>query len=180
VVPCVFILSLISTAATFYTSFHPGFLLPKDTLLIIALIALLVSPYDAYKRQDARVQALLAENAELKAARQNGPTRELANLVSELEDNLEKALDPVIDRFSMGAYTRPSTDCWKSTRNAPWIDNKLRDKLNDVYADVDRWCSIVDSGVKPGLGSPKMNFIVAGLRTKIPDLLDELRKARVA
>jgi hypothetical protein len=175
-----FILSLISTAATFYTSFHPGFLLPKDTLIVVALIALLVSPFGVYKGQEVRIQDLSAENAELKASRQEGPARELANLISELEDNLRKALDPVTDRFSMGAYTRPSTDCWKSTRNAPWLDKKLRDGLNDVYADVDRWCSIVDSGVKPGLGSPRINLIVADLRAKIPALLEELRRAHCA
>jgi hypothetical protein len=175
-----FILSLISTAATFYASFHPGFLLPRDTLVVIALFALLVSPFGVYKRQEARIQELLAENAELKAPPQNGRARELANLISELEDNLRKALDPITDRFSMGAYTRPSMDCWKSTRNAPWLDKKLRDSLNEVYADVDRWCSIVDSGVKPGMGSPKLNFIVTALKVKIPTLLEALRKAQCA
>lgn len=33
-----FFLSLISTATTFYTSFHAGFLLPKYALVVLALL----------------------------------------------------------------------------------------------------------------------------------------------
>lgn len=174
-----FFLSLISTATTFYASFHPGFLLPKNALLVVALLALLISPYDVYKRQETRIQALLRENAELKVSQENRSARELANLISELEDNLRKARDTVSDRSTgMGAYMRPSTDCWRAARNVLRLDAPLRDRLNRVYADVDRWCSIVDSGVKPGMGSPDLNRIVAMLCAEIPTLLQELRKAQ--
>jgi hypothetical protein len=174
-----FLISLLSTATTFYVSFHPAFLLPKTAPLVAALLALLISPYDVYKRQQARIQALLQAKAELQNSQHNRSAKELANLISELEDNLTKASSPVIDRsFGGGTYVRPSTDCWKAVRNLLQINAQLRDRLSRVYADVDRWWSIVDSGLKPGIGSPELNAIVARLCEAIPTLLRELRKAQ--
>lgn len=173
-----FLLSFLSTATTFYVSFHPGFLLPKNALIGVSLLALFISPYDAYKRQEARIQALLRENARLKDTQEDRTRRNLSDLICELQDNLRKALDPVIDRSSgTGAYVRPSTDCWKTARNVLRIDNPLRDDLDRAYAAVDRWCSVVDSGLKPGMGSPEVNRIVDVLRVEIPKLLRELQKA---
>jgi hypothetical protein len=174
-----FFLSSLSTATTFYESFHPGFLLPKNALLGVSLLALFISPYDVYKRQEVRIQALLRENAGLKDTQENRTRRCLSDLICELHDNLGKALDPVIDRsFGTGAYVRPSTDCWKTARNVLRIDNPLRDDLDRAYAAVDRWCSAVDSGLKPGMGSPELNRIVDMLRAELPKLLRELQKAQ--
>ncbi len=172
-------LSILSTATTFYVSFHPGFLLPKNALIGVSLLALFISAYDVYKRQEARIQALLRENAGLKDAQENRTRRSLSDLICELQDNLGKALDPVIDRsFGTGAYVRPSTDCWKTARNMLRLDTPLRDDLDRAYAAVDRWCSVVDSGRKPGMGSPELNRIVDMLRAEIPKLLRELEKAQ--
>jgi len=174
-----FFLSVISTTTTFYVSFHPGFLLPKTAPLIVALVALLISPYDVYKRQQGQIQALLQADAELQDSQHDRSARELANLISELEDNLTKARSPVIDRsFGGGTYVRPSTDCWKAVRNLLQLNAQLRDRVSRVYADVDRWWSIVDSGLKLGIGSPELNAIVARLCGEIPALLQELRKAQ--
>ncbi len=176
-----FLLSLVSTATTYYISFRPGFLLPKNALLVVALLALLISPYDCYRRQEARIQALLRENGELKDSQRNRSATELANLISELADNLRKASDPVSDRlFGGGHHMRPSTDSWKAVRNTLRLDAPLREKLEQVYAEVDRWSAIVDSGVKPGIGSLELNRIVAMLSREIPVLLRELRKIQGA
>ncbi len=175
-----FLLSLMSTATTFYASFHPGFLLPKNALLVVSLIALLISPYDVYKRQEAIIQALLRENAGLKDSQENRYARDLADLISELEDNLSKARDPVTDPSFEGAYVRPSTDCWKAVRNVLPLDPELHGKLNHVYTQVERWCSIVDSGLKPRMGSLELNRTVDILGAEIPTLLQELRKAQGA
>jgi hypothetical protein len=176
-----FFLSLVSTATTFYASFHPGFLLPKDALVVVALVALLISPYDLYKRQEERIHALLRENAELTDTQDKRLATALRDLISELEDNLRKAANPVSDRFfGGGSYVRPSTDCWKAVRNVLPLDGQLRLALNRVYDQVDRWSSIVDSGLKPGIGSQELNGIAALICAEVPVLLRELRKAQLA
>jgi len=174
-----FILSLISTGTTFYASFHPGFLLPKSVTLVVALLALFISPYDVYKRQWSEIQGLLRENSELKDFQDKRSATDLADLISDLEDNLNKARSPASDRqFGAGTYIRPSTDLWKAVRNKLRLEPRTRVSLNRVYTMVDRWCSIVDSGLRPGLGSPELDLIVGKLRVEIPALLEELRKAQ--
>jgi len=171
-------LSLISTAITFYVLFRPGFLLPKAVPIVTSLLALLISPYDVYKRQQARIRELLKENALLKEPRKTS----LADLISELDENLGKASAPTMDQCaaSGGIYVRPSTERWKAVRNVIQLDAQLRDRLARTYEEVDRWRSIVDSGVKPAMGSPDLDRIVARLRTQVPGLLEELRKLQGA
>jgi hypothetical protein len=176
---CFFFLSAVSTFTTFYASFHPGFLLPRNALFIVSLLALLISPYDVYRKQQETIQEAQTASTELKRNKDNALAVDLANLASELEDNLRKANEPIADRtFGGGAYVRPTAECWKAVRNRLQLGPDLHDRLNLAYAQIDRWTSIVDSGVKPGMGSPELNRITAQLWVDLPGLLDELRRAK--
>jgi len=171
------LLSAISTGTTFYAAYHPAFLLPRNALLVIALLAALIAPYDVYKTQQDKIQALLLENARLGDSQEKAKATELANLVSELQDNLAKTRQPVTDRFfGGGAYIRPSAESWKAVRNILQLESPLRERLDRVYTQVDRWAGIVDSGTKPGTGSLELNRITVNLRTEIPRILKELNQ----
>jgi hypothetical protein len=96
----------------------------------------------------------------------------LADLISELEDNLECARAPRIG----DAYARPSSQVWKSNRNRLTLPNHLRSELTNVYRQIDSWCTVVDSGVTPNMGSPAIDGTTASLRNQLWNLIEELKK----
>lgn len=98
----------------------------------------------------------------------------LADVISELEDNLGKAKGPRIG----DTYQRPSSEVWKKNRNRLNFPTELRSTLENAYRQIDAWQSIVESGVKPNYGSPPLNFATSNLASLLPHLIDELKKLR--
>jgi predicted nucleotide-binding protein len=96
----------------------------------------------------------------------------LADLISELEDNLECARAPRIG----DAYARPSSQIWKSNRNRLTLPNHLRSELVNIYRQLDAWSTVVDSGVTPNMGSPAIDGTAAHLRNQLWSLIEELKK----
>jgi hypothetical protein len=96
----------------------------------------------------------------------------LADLISELEDNLECARAPRVG----DAYARPSSQVWKSTRNRLTLPNHLRSELTHIYRQIDSWCTVVESGVSPNMGSPAIDGTIASLRNQLWNLIEELKK----
>ncbi len=96
----------------------------------------------------------------------------LADLVSELEDNLNCALKP-----RMGdTYRRPSSTVWKANRNKLNLPPDLRSDLNASYQQIESWRDVVDSGLSPNLGSMELETTVAGLRKELPVLIERLKQ----
>jgi hypothetical protein len=96
----------------------------------------------------------------------------LADLISELEDNLNCARTPRIG----DAYDRPSSQVWRSIRNKIKLPDRLRSHLSITYRQIDSWLTVVESGVHPNIGSPDLNVTTNGLRNELPILIEELKK----
>jgi hypothetical protein len=96
----------------------------------------------------------------------------LADLISELEDNLDHARTPRIG----DAYLRPSSQVWKSIRNKINLPNPLRSHLTAAYRQIDSWLTVVESGVHPNMGSPALDVTTASLQNELPILIEGLKK----
>jgi hypothetical protein len=97
-----------------------------------------------------------------------------ADVISELEDNLEKAKMPRIG----DTYRRPSSEVWKRNRNRLSLSADLRSDLDLAYLQIGSWQDIVDSGVHPNYGSPALNVATSSLASRLPILIDALKKLR--
>jgi hypothetical protein len=97
----------------------------------------------------------------------------LADVISELEDNLERARVP---RIGSDAYARPSSQVWKNNRNRLTLPNHLRSDVTNRYHQIDGWKTVAETGVHPNMGSPAIESITADLRTQLPALIGELKK----
>jgi len=96
----------------------------------------------------------------------------LQDLISELEDNWERARAPRVG----DAYARPSSHVWKSGRNKINLPNDVRSEVKNLYRQIESWSTIVESGISPNMGSPALQNITASLQTQLPVLVEELRK----
>jgi predicted nucleotide-binding protein len=101
-----------------------------------------------------------------------GAIHPLADLISELEDNLDAARAP----RAGDVYVRPSNSVWKRDRNRLSIPTELRNRLTNAYRQINSWLDIVLSGLSPNLGSPALHSMVAALRSELPELISELKK----
>lgn len=95
----------------------------------------------------------------------------LAEIVSELEDNLDCASGP----RAGDVYRRPSTGAWIGNRNRITLPPDVYQRLKDAYRSILSWADIVASGRHPNLGSQELDRIVSGLRSSLPPLIDQLR-----
>jgi hypothetical protein len=96
----------------------------------------------------------------------------LAEVISELEDNLESARAPRIG----DAYRRPSSQAWKNSRNKMELPGPLRSEVSQIYREIDDWLTVVESGVHPNMGSPALSNTTASLATRLPLVIAELKK----
>ncbi len=96
----------------------------------------------------------------------------ISELVSELEDNLERAR---VSRVG-DAYVRPSCEVWRSIRNKVDIPEPLRGDLRNVYREIESWQTVVESGTHPDYGSPALQNITSSLPTRLQGMIEELKK----
>jgi len=96
----------------------------------------------------------------------------LADIISELEDNLSSARAPRVG----DVYKRPSTRVWKDSRNKVDIPEDLRSRIASAYRQIDEWLDIVASGLNPNMGSMALELKVNDLRHGLPALIGELKK----
>jgi predicted nucleotide-binding protein len=99
-------------------------------------------------------------------------THLMADLISELEDNLESARAPRVG----DVYSRPSNRVWKDSRNKLNIPPDLHRRVADAYRQIDQWQDIVASGVSPNMGNMALELKVNDLRNDLPNLISELKK----
>jgi hypothetical protein len=117
----------------------------------------------------ARAQAAPSEQDE----RRTEPEHDLlADVISELEDNLEHARTRRIG----DAYVRPSADAWRRNRNRLKLPDHVRHRVLNVYRQIDSWASAAKSGVKPNMGSPAIDATTDSLKMELPGVIEELRK----
>jgi len=96
----------------------------------------------------------------------------LADIISELEDNLVSARAPRVG----DVYKRPSNQAWKDGRNKVDIPEDLRYRIASAYRQIDEWLDIVASGLSPNIGSMALELKVNDLRSCLPNLITELKK----
>jgi hypothetical protein len=100
----------------------------------------------------------------------------LADIISELEDNLDCAERP----RTGDVYRRPSIKAWIENRNRLTLPADILSTLKSTYNSIGSWADVVASGLSPNIGSPQLNFIVSDLRRSLPSLIDQLRKIQNA
>jgi hypothetical protein len=100
----------------------------------------------------------------------------LADIISELEDNLDCAERP----RTGDVYRRPSTKTWIENRNRLTLPADTLSTLKNAYNRISSWADVVASGLSPNIGSPQLNLIVSDLRMSLPSLIDQLRKLQNA
>jgi diguanylate cyclase (GGDEF)-like protein len=128
-----------------------------------------------YVSKDARGNRVSkASTAAEPASNRQTPTQRalLAEVISELEDNLECARAPRIG----DSYRRPSSQAWKNSRNKVGLPDPLRSDVTQIYREIGDWLTVVESGVHPNMGSPALNNTTASLTTRLPWLIAELKK----
>lgn len=96
----------------------------------------------------------------------------VAEVISELEDNLERARAPRIG----DAYRRPSSQAWRNSRNKIGLPAPLHSDVIQIYREIEDWLTVVESGVHPNIGSPALNNTAASLATRLPLVIAELKK----
>ncbi|HXZ26515.1 MAG TPA: hypothetical protein VEG08_00795, partial [Terriglobales bacterium] len=149
----------------------------------LAVVCGLVAAYGTWRDERRKKVALVTVAEERLAtlaaqvARVAGDARKeqellIADLMSELQDNLGKAHSPVVGE----AYVRPSCARWKEVRNQVVLPDKLRGGLNHAYVEIERWCSIVDSSVKPAYGSRELDQVAITMRSELTALIEELKR----
>jgi predicted NAD/FAD-binding protein len=75
-------------------------------------------------------------------------------------------------------YRRPSSEVWKKNRNRLSLSADLRSDLDLAYLQIGSWQDIADSGVHPNYGSPALNVATSSLASRLPILIDALKKLR--
>ena len=100
----------------------------------------------------------------------------LADLISELEDDLDCAQRPRTGDI----YRRPSNKAWLGNRNKVTLPPDARTQLKYVYHEIDSWLTIVNSGLNPNLGSMQLSLIVSGLTQTLPPIISQLKALRPA
>jgi predicted nucleotide-binding protein len=100
------------------------------------------------------------------------PNHLMADLISELEDNLDFARAPLVG----DVYKRPSNRIWKDNRNKINIDPDLHHRVSNAYRQIDEWHDIAISGLNPNMGSMALELKVNDLRHELPTLIRELKK----
>ncbi len=96
----------------------------------------------------------------------------LADVISELEDNLKRARAP----RGGDAYARPTSDVWKKNRNRAGLPGYMLSQLASVYDHIENWRTIVESGVHPNMGSQALDNTAAILKTVLPSVIEELKR----
>jgi hypothetical protein len=112
--------------------------------------------------------------AQRRHATAHSPTL-VADIISELEDNLDCASRP----RTGDVYRRPSTSVWRENRNIIALPPDITSELKTTYNRIRSWEDVVASGLNPNLGSMELNLIVSDLRTSLPPLIDRLRKLEI-
>jgi hypothetical protein len=122
--------------------------------------------------QPANTSSALRE-AVARPASEPEPADLLADIISELEDNLDRASRPVTGEI----YRRPSVQAWLQGRNKITLPPEIAAEVKNSYRQIDSWSDIVSSGLSPNTGSMQLNLIVTELRASLPLLVQRLRSA---
>jgi hypothetical protein len=96
----------------------------------------------------------------------------LADLISELEDNLDRASRP----RTGDTYRRPSTKVWFENRNKIALPPNIIQNLKSTYNQISSWADEVASGLSPNIGSMQLNLTVSELKQSLPSLVEQLRR----
>lgn len=120
--------------------------------------------------QDQASQETGANSATDKAA--IGRSTLLADIISELEDNLDRASRP----RTGDTYRRPSNHTWIQNRNKIVLPSAIRLQVNNIYDQIGSWVDVVSSGLNPNMGSIQLNLVVSGLTSSLPPVIHQLRK----
>ena len=114
-------------------------------------------------------------DAELVSSTSAGADRDrefLLDVISELEDDFRTAQIFQVEH----TYRRPSIQHWKAFRNKIQLPGQIRAELTGVYARIDQWADIVDSGIDPRLGSMTIPQIAKEMRSTLPPLIQKLKE----
>ena len=95
----------------------------------------------------------------------------LADVISELEDNLDRALRP----RAGDVYRRPSNRAWLENRNKGMLPAEIQSQVKNAYDGISSWADIVGTGLNPNLGSMQLNLVVSSLASSLPHLIKQLR-----
>jgi hypothetical protein len=96
----------------------------------------------------------------------------LQDLISELEDNLDRARAPRIG----DTYSRPSNSVWRAHRNKLNIPPETRNHLANAYRQIDQWLDVVLTGLSPNMGSLALELKFNDLKNQLPELIRELKR----
>jgi hypothetical protein len=147
------------------------------SVAVLAIIALI----NAVLYFAQRVVQLEEQLSRIEDVNARQESQHLIDLVAELRDNERMALRPEAGgQFGDRVYVRPSNQVWLSVRNRIQIPEHLRQNLENVYSEVGRWQAIVDSGLRPGIGSQELNTIAMAVGAATPDLLSAIAASRNA
>jgi hypothetical protein len=102
----------------------------------------------------------------------------LADLISELRENLNTSLAYYSGSPGNRSYISPFTDFWRQARNQlrGVIGERLFIDVENVYERIQRWKGIVDSPhrVSPDIGNPEVDSITTVVRNIVPILITKL------
>ncbi|MGD0801425.1 MAG: hypothetical protein ABR906_08930 [Terracidiphilus sp.] len=96
----------------------------------------------------------------------------LADIISELEDNLDCASTP----RAGDVYRRPSTRVWLEYRNKITLPPDIYLEVKNTYSRISNWGDVVASGLNPNMGSMELSLIVSDLKSALPTLIERLRE----
>jgi predicted nucleotide-binding protein len=118
------------------------------------------------------IQQPMPSQPKPKTSLPNEPDHLLADVISELEDNLERARAPRVG----DAYARPSLKVWKDNRNKLALPEYVRSEVTNMYREIDSWSTIVEAGINPNMGSVALENAAASLKIRLPELIAKLKK----
>jgi preprotein translocase subunit SecD len=96
----------------------------------------------------------------------------IADIISELEDNLAALVKPIVGN----TFRKPTSSAWKQNRNNIDLPGELRAKVTKTYQTIDAWADIVGPGLHLGTGSMELNTIFASLPFTLTPLIERLRQ----
>jgi hypothetical protein len=121
--------------------------------------------------------ALQANIVAIRDKAANDRQKLLADISSELRDNLEIAQAYYTGMPGNRSYIPPSTEIWKRIRNdlSTVLDRRMMIQLEAAYVRIQRWQGIAESGrVNPDIGNPEVREIATAMQGLLPQLIASL------
>lgn len=103
--------------------------------------------------------------------------KSLADIISELRDNLNTASAYYSGMPGNRSYIPPSTDVWRRTRNdlSAFVDRRVMIPLEAAYERMQRWQGIAESGrTNPDIGNTEIRDITTAMQGTLPQIIQNL------